>query len=604
MWDSKPEPFRADCPIFNNPQQEWLAHEREARKQLDAARQEAASEMDESGEIETRKYVYRGRNVYCEKFHQIDWKLNKPTKNSNLLAVLNDSLSSWSAENPSPSDKAVQYTTAMALFEKKGKKTTKKGGKTGGSKIDKPLETAEMAYQELYASGRDSWSKVEQEFDTLNNSKEPKSEGDKAWYLKTVVDNWKMWRVTDKILINHRNRYASTKDGILRTPPENELYLALDKHGSIFIFLDPEGLYQAFGEDIVARMLADTKLFYSPSLKIPNPKENKRHLSQRLHMESNPHLKEKECGSEHYGHWHARGHSSDEPIVETADSLVKGAALKQLLLQYLHYTVGSMTRVLDFWFGVWDPELREEYRRVYRDSPRFARLPPTNDDHDETYTLRVIISNRPTDEHVDKFDWEKGLTGLCQIGNFQGAAMCFNQIGLKLNGYKSGAVLLIRGGEISHYIAPWKGECRYAFDHTTHKTVRETVDRERDRGSKSPANSSTNNKKRKLDATEDSPSEKDEPGSPAKKRKARGLKAENSKSGKVVDDEAAGQEEPEGPARTTKAKNSRAKKATGNKVAEKQAEAQVADLEGSDPPARNTRSKGLQAGKFSKGLDK
>ncbi len=180
MWDSKPQPFRADCPIFNNPQQEWLAHEREARKQLDAARQEAASEMDESGEIETRKYVYRGRNVYCEKFHQIDWKLNKPTKNSNLLAALNDSLSSWSAENPSPSDKAVQYTTAMALFEKKGKKTTKKGGKTGGSKIDKPLETAEMAYQELYASGRDSWSKVEQEFDTLNNSKEPKSEGDKA----------------------------------------------------------------------------------------------------------------------------------------------------------------------------------------------------------------------------------------------------------------------------------------------------------------------------------------------------------------------------------------------------------------------------------------
>lgn len=595
MWDSKPEPFRAEYPVSDNSLQEWLAHEREARKQLDAARLEAAPETDGSGEIETQKYVYRGRRVYCEKFLNIDWKSKKPTKNSNLLAALNDSLSCWAAENAGPSDKAAQYTTAMALM----KKGVKKGVKKGSSKISKPLETAEVAYETLYASGSGSWLKVEQESDALNESGELESEEGKLWYLKKVQENWKKWKVTDKTFLNNRNRYASTTEGILRAPPENELYLALDKNDRIFIFLDPEGLSQAFDEHVLVRMLDDTKLFYSPSLKVPNPKGNKRHLSQKLHMELNPYLNEKECGSEHYGHWHARGQSSVGPMFETADSLVKGAALKQLLLQYLHYTGGSITRVLDFWFGVWDPELREEYRRVYRDSPRFARLPPTNDGHDETYTLRVIIANRPTDEHVDKEDWEKGLTGLCQIGEFKGAAMCFNQISLKLDGYKSGAILLIRGGELSHYISPWEGECRYAFDHTTHESVRKAVDRERDGGHKAPANSPTHKKKRKLDIAEDEPSDKEEPGPPAKKRKARSAKAEKPAGGKIAEKEAAGQEKPE--ARTTKVKVSRAKKAKSGKVAEDGIEDQPAGQENSDPPTRNTRSRGLQAGKVQKG---
>lgn len=53
--------------------------------------------------------------------------------------------------------------------------------------------------------------------------------------------------------------------------------------------------------------------------------------------------------------------------------------------------------------------------------------------------------------------------------------MCLKELGIRLSGYQNGAMLLFRGAEIRHYVAPWlpKGEngCRYAFDHTTHKSV-------------------------------------------------------------------------------------------------------------------------------------
>ena len=151
-----------------------------------------------------------------------------------------------------------------------------------------------------------------------------------------------------------------------------------------------------------------------------------------------------------------------------------------------------MTRVLDFWFGVWDPDLRSEYRRIYAESPRFARLPPTNDGHEETYCLRVSVCNRPTDEHEDSRDMKKGLTGLVQLGEFKGisqiprnqqrdiltsigAAMCIRKMGIALDGYKHGAVLLFRGTEMRHYLSHWTGKYRYAFDHTTHQSVVDAI---------------------------------------------------------------------------------------------------------------------------------
>ena len=56
--------------------------------------------------------------------------------------------------------------------------------------------------------------------------------------------------------------------------------------------------------------------------------------------------------------------------------------------------------------------------------------------------------------------------------------MCLEELGVRLEGYGDGAMLLFRGTELHHYVAPWnwaEGGYRYAFDHTTHESVRQVV---------------------------------------------------------------------------------------------------------------------------------
>lgn len=58
-------------------------------------------------------------------------------------------------------------------------------------------------------------------------------------------------------------------------------------------------------------------------------------------------------------------------------------------------------------------------------------------------------------------------------------AMCINKLGIALEGYKDGAVLLFRGTEMPHYVSRWRGKYRYAFDYTTHQSVENMVSHHR-----------------------------------------------------------------------------------------------------------------------------
>ena len=117
---------------------------------------------------------------------------------------------------------------------------------------------------------------------------------------------------------------------------------------------------------------------------------------------------------------------------------------------------GQMNKLVDFWFGVFDPELQQEYRAVYKAIPENARLPPTCAEEEETFSLRAILRNRQTYEHVDMQDWNGGLVGLLQLGFFYGGALVFNQLRLQLDGYRSGAVVLFRGNLLKHFVQPCK----------------------------------------------------------------------------------------------------------------------------------------------------
>ena len=340
--------------------------------------------------------------------------LPNPFTNSAILAEVDRKLADWDNQHPKVHQKLVQLVAA--------KKAT-----------DKAFENSEALISEAVSMIRsrnpNEWEDMQKDYDAVLKKK-VKDFPLPAEYKKrydSVQRAWKDWsrqdETTDKKRNNDRNRYASDKtNNILRRPSYNgdcnAIYVAFDNSDKMIIFLDPEGIQTAYDGNILDQMKRDACDFYF--LKEPNPGGNKRHISQSDHMMRNRKLKPWQCGSDHYGHWHPQAHENG-PIIETADSHEKVTATqKQLLLQFLSNTGGCMTRLLDFWFGVWERDLRLRYRNIYRDSPEFARLPPTNRGHDETYCLRVSVCNRPTDYHRDHKDIEGGLVGLVQISDFEG----------------------------------------------------------------------------------------------------------------------------------------------------------------------------------------
>ncbi len=60
--------------------------------------------------------------------------------------------------------------------------------------------------------------------------------------------------------------------------------------------------------------------------------------------------------------------------------------------------------------------------------------------------------------------------------------MCINKLGIALKGYKDGAILLFRGTDMYCYVSQWKGQSRYAFDHTTHAFVAAMIEYHRKHG--------------------------------------------------------------------------------------------------------------------------
>ncbi|KAL9003994.1 MAG: hypothetical protein Q9188_003179 [Gyalolechia gomerana] len=255
-----------------------------------------------------------------------------------------------------------------------------------------------------------------------------------------------------------RNEYLASSTGLLRGIPDMCMYLALDKNSQVLVHLDPSGVERAFGKKIKARMERDSILFYY--YKPPTRNFNKRHASTCEEGNRNRnHLSEHQCGTDRYGHRHPTG-DNNGVICETKETNTLHNYDGQLCYHYRRTS-----------------SLRKEYRQVYKRSPEAARLAPTNGPkHRETYCFRAVLINMPNNEHVDETDWKGGLTGLVQIGKFQGAAMALKQLGIVLPGYRSGASLQFRGNILSHFITRWNGKCRFAIDHTTKDTVSHWVE--------------------------------------------------------------------------------------------------------------------------------
>ena len=447
VWkDGKPEPFEhlrkrskyhwekakgeSHCTFIDRLHKHWEELEQETYYELweIPSNEPFKRPADKDGEVTYVDLEWKGRIVRCEFFVNVDLSDPKDMfKSSKIFDAFNKKMAKY--DNSKLQEKTIQTKFGQHMVASKA--TEAKLATENDAK-----ELIEGAYEEMDSHEPDQWedwiAKGERALVGEQVDGFPKSRGVYQKRYTAFTEKWEGWGsgargwTKDKKMNNDRNLYASDpQNQILRRPSANgdakAIYMAFDQNNKLIIFLDPQGIPWSSNEGIHKRMKEDAHEFYS-NIKPPNPKSNKRHISQQEHLKRKPAIKPHWCGSDHYGHWHAQQHTLD-PILETGDFHGLNATHRQLLLQFLRYTGGPMTRVLDFWFGVWDPKLRQRYRDIYAKSPEFARLPPVNVDHPDTYCLRVAVCNRPTDEHRDQNDIKGGLTGLVHLGDFKGTVV-------------------------------------------------------------------------------------------------------------------------------------------------------------------------------------
>ncbi|KAL8757399.1 MAG: hypothetical protein Q9184_004222 [Pyrenodesmia sp. 2 TL-2023] len=521
----------------------------------------------ENDEVEWAKFTfqhdhpYRGSDVYCERFLKINQADADPFAESQLRAKTEKSMQTFRNANPRPPDQAIQYTMAQMYLEEFEKKKEKgpQGKKTQVKfEFPTPGDHWALALTRLYPLDKEARLEIVGKFDAASRSiDQQKGNLDSEtleYALQIIVSRWKFWSghcFKDRDNAKAHEHLASCP-GLLRIIPDSSIYIAVDNKNHLLVYLDPFAMKRAFDNEIKARVERDTEDFYS--LKLPIRNESARTTSQTQNQVTN-NFRDYECGVDHYGNWHATGQEYG-PMVEARDSSSLPSTYRQLLLYYLESTGGTLTRLLDFQFGFLAPKLRAEYREVYRESPKFAKLPPTNGPkHEETYCLRAYLVNMATAEHGDKGDWKGGLAGIVQVGDFRGPGMVFRHLGIVLAGYQSGAAIQLRGTILDHYVGTWTGKSRYVFDHTTHEKERKTV-RDRQQKALGVSKGDSHNKRKSDDdphgATDDEKS-KDDPATKGKGRRGVGV----TKRKRAADTDAGGDDDALGspmPDRSKKAK--------------------------------------------------
>lgn len=91
----------------------------------------------------------------------------------------------------------------------------------------------------------------------------------------------------------------------------------------------------------------------------------------------------------HTGCYHETGHSGLSAILlETADSSPHVATFRKLLRQLMQGACGCITQAVNMWFGIVEPELRDEYRGVVRNIDPAVRMRTIDD---EVFDLRGFV---------------------------------------------------------------------------------------------------------------------------------------------------------------------------------------------------------------------
>jgi hypothetical protein len=310
-----------------------------------------------------------------------------------------------------PSLAVEQWVAARVLLEMEGN--------PGGSTADYFRTARDLAQQRVYED-----ADLEE---NVTNGMESKIPTDKGFVeMLKIVKEALGRRAPNPYHQARRDEYAA-ENGVLHRISA-DIVMVLDKDGRVIAFQFSDAfttLLPALTQSKVAEQL-DT---WTTAWPVPLPDMTRHGLHYISHLRKHPEFDFRKPGNKartaksgvsHVGFRCRTGDpNGDEGADYTLDTKLRGMHSPHLTselekVQYGPY--GACTELVGFFFRLLDPELFEDYRKVYESSSRKVNTRREG----EFCTLTALLTNLMTNEHKDSTDWEYGFAGLVHVGNYQG----------------------------------------------------------------------------------------------------------------------------------------------------------------------------------------
>ena len=271
----------------------------------------------------------------------------------------------------------------------------------------------------------------------------------------------------------------------------------LDKNNELIVFCASRAVQKLFSDGVLENIYMCFDIFtYHEAIPRPDPT---RHPLQIEFLRDNPQFdcraaEDKDlakCGTEHYGCRERIGDPHGIKIYATSGSrMSRYWRSDNLNMEVYPKLVSGPWRILSeasvFFFKRLIPDLYDDYVGTCQGIKKHHRMDTMEEG--EPFTLRALLVNLSTEDHVDSKDCRYGIAALTPFGNFEGtiaprivyvmltdllgADVMLRQLGLRIS-FPSGSVLLIRGTELAHSTTSWTKESRFVNVQTTHEAVRE-----------------------------------------------------------------------------------------------------------------------------------
>ena len=297
-----------------------------------------------------------------------------------------------------PDKELVQYLTAKARLE-------------SGTDDKRSWRSIRLAVLRELWNNPASWAALEAECRARREDPEIQK------MLKSVKKSYRYW---DPWWQAHQDRVAGEGPDILRKLPEGTIYIAVDKHGAVLLFVFPRGLTFTYDEATTQHIFDDLATYARHE---PPPKPDvRRHPLDEDWIKEHPEFSSEQGGYHGTYHWgchHEVDHETVTFVVETGDTrlLNRNTHIARLNKELMTGACGVLTRALYFWFGVLDPDLRARCQKVVEHTPTCLRTTEK-----ECFSMRAALLNVKTESHKDSRDWKSGLAFLTPGGEFQGSS--------------------------------------------------------------------------------------------------------------------------------------------------------------------------------------